>query len=114
LRFRHPLIRSAVYRAASVEDRRNVHGALADATDPESGSERIAWHRAHAATQLDEELAAELERSADRAQTRGGAARSTLLATLMQDHDRSGVAGQRRSDQRRMAAAAAASSTRTS
>jgi DNA-binding CsgD family transcriptional regulator len=79
LRFRHPLIRSAVYRAASVEDRRNVHGALADATDRESGLERIAWHRAQAATGPDEELAAELERSADRARTRGGFAQAQIF-----------------------------------
>ena len=79
LRFRHPLMRSAVYRAASVEDRRTVHGVLAEVTDPESGSERIAWHRAQAATQLDEELAAELERSADRAQTRGGFAQAQIF-----------------------------------
>ena len=86
LRFRHPLVRSAVYRAASVEDRRTVHGVLAEATDPESGSERIAWHRAQAATQPDEELAAELERSAERAQARGGFAQAQVFlqqATVM-------------------------------
>ena len=86
LRFRHPLVRSAVYRAASVEDRRTVHGALAEATDPESASERITWHRAQAATQPDEELAAELERSADREQALGGFAQAQVFlqqATLM-------------------------------
>jgi DNA-binding CsgD family transcriptional regulator len=74
VRFRHPLLRSASYRAAPVADRQAVHSALAEATNAETAPERRAWHRAQAATGPDEEVAAELEQSAGRAQSRGGLA----------------------------------------
>jgi hypothetical protein len=93
VRFRHPLARSAAYRSASLSDRQQMHTALAEVTDPIAEQDWRVWHRAQAAAGPDEEVAAELERSAGQAQARGGLAaaaafleRSVLLTADPERH----------------------------
>jgi DNA-binding CsgD family transcriptional regulator len=74
VQFRHPLVRSAVYRAATPPDRRAAHHALADATDPDADPDRRAWHRGQSVVAPDESVAGPLERSAEQAYARGGMA----------------------------------------
>lgn len=85
LRFRHPLIRSAVYRIASISARRRVHGALAEVITGSAAEEHRAWHRAKAAARPDEQIAGELLRASERAGARGGVAAAAAFLALSAD-----------------------------
>ena len=82
VRFRHPLVRSSIYRAAAPGDRRKTHAALARAVEADQDRDRRAWHLAHGTTFPNDEVAAELERSADRASSRGGPAAAAAFLEL--------------------------------
>jgi DNA-binding CsgD family transcriptional regulator len=102
VRFRHPLVRSAAYRSTSPQERQDLHRVLAEVIDPAVDPDRRAWHRAWSTPTPDEDVAAELERAAARAQTRGGLAaaaafleRATALTPEPRDQSRRRLAAAR-------------------
>jgi DNA-binding CsgD family transcriptional regulator len=111
LRFRHPLLRSAVFRAAGFAERRAAHEALAAVLDDDADADRRAWHRAAAATAPDDEAAEALAQTADHAAARGGhaAAARALERSAELDSD-----PQRRAQRLLGAAASAALAGRVS
>lgn len=112
MRFHHPLVRSAAYRAADLNERRAIHRALADATDPRTDPDRRAWHAANSAAGTDDSVAAELEASAGRAQSRGGMAAAAAFleraTVLTSDPARRGARALAAAKAKRDAAAPAA------
>ncbi|MGW2449239.1 helix-turn-helix transcriptional regulator [Streptomyces sp. NPDC001675] len=82
VRFRHPLVRSAVYGAASADDKRRAHAALANVISQAEEPDRRAWHRGQASQGPDEQAAADLEASADRAMARGGTSMAAAFLRL--------------------------------
>jgi DNA-binding CsgD family transcriptional regulator/tetratricopeptide (TPR) repeat protein len=85
VRFRHPLIRSAVYRSSPISERRRVHQALAEVVDGPAADEHRAWHLGHAASAPDEDIAAQLERSAEHARNRSGVAAAAAFLEFAVD-----------------------------
>ena len=115
IEFAHPCVRSAAYGSAAAQDLRRVHHALAEATDAQKDPDRRAWHRAHATDGPDEDVAAELERSAERAQARGGLAAAAAFlecaATLSPDPTKRARRALEAADAKQLAGAAEAAST---